>query len=166
MTFNAKNLHYEKQEPAFLHRLRSENTSDRHNVSISRPQKPELETADSDGPTIVDEQGEDLTEEVYQDLLHGKIKDAMVSEDISPGTFPDVADDMVKEREKPHFVFSSGSKKRKLMKATAAETEIETETERLAAKHESCHTKIDDESKTTTTSKKKKIKLSFDDPET
>lgn len=174
MAFNAKNLHYERQEPAFLRRLRSENTSDRHNVSFARPRKPRLEDGDDDKPTIVDEQGENLTEKEYQDLLHGTTEDATVSKDVSTAAkpdpesenqraLPDGTDDMNIEREKRHFAISNFPKKRKQVKAIGAETEPEPECSKVEC--DSSDAKRDDESETKRR-KKKKIKLSFDDPET
>jgi len=72
MAFNAKNLHYEKQEPAFLRKLRGEHGGDRHNVQIARPKKDRLKTTDEDdGPTIVDESGEVVGREEYEAMTGG-----------------------------------------------------------------------------------------------
>lgn len=178
MTFNAKNLHYEKQEPAFLRRLRTENSSDRHNVSIARPRKPRLETGDDDGPTIVDEQGENVTEQEYQDLLLGKTENVLVARDTSTVTKPDsdldaerLASDSAaggaQEREKPSAAGSNVLRKRKQGKAVAAEPEPEPQPEPdpqgLEIASGLPETKKADESKARLKSKKKKIKLSFDD---
>ncbi len=173
MTFNAKNLHYEKQEPAFLRRLRSENTSDRHNVSIARPRKPRLETGDDDGPTIVDEQGENVTEKEYQDLLLGKTESA--TQPVDTATVAKSESDAdpkrglsegphsrAQAREKHSAAGSGGPKKRKQGKAVAAEPEPES----LGLENGVPNTKKDDESKAKLKAKKKKIKLSFHEPAT
>ena len=173
MAFNAKNLHYEKQEPAFLRRLKAENTSDRHNVSIARPRKPRLETGDDDGPTIVDEQGENVTDKECQDLLRGKTRGASVSEHTSTAgrpdpvpesqcPSPDKIDDRTREPDKRHAGIDRGPKKRKQVKAVAAEPEPEG----LKAENGSSNAKVEDEPKTNVKSKRKKIKLSFEEPDT
>jgi Domain of unknown function (DUF4604) len=177
MAINAKNLQYEKQEPAFLRRLRSETTGDRHTVSIARPRKPRLETGDDDGPTMVDEQGETVTEKEYQDLLQGKGKTAPLSrDDVSAAVksdadleneepMPEQTDDGAKESDKRLTAVNSGPKKRKQVKAIAAEPEPAPELP--AANNSSSDAKLDDEPNTRTRpKKKKKVKLSFDDPET
>ncbi|ERF72342.1 hypothetical protein EPUS_06098 [Endocarpon pusillum Z07020] len=177
MTFNAKNLHYEKQEPAFLRRLRSENTSDRHNISIARPRKPRLEVGDEDGPTIVDEQGEEVTEKEYQDLLLGKTKNASRPEDTAALAKPDSNSDTerpasdstanrAQEQEKRPVTSGGGLKKRKQGKAVATEPEPEPGPEDSGLVNGLPDTKKDDDSKAKMKSRKKKIKLSFDEPGT
>jgi Domain of unknown function (DUF4604) len=173
MTFNAKNLHYEKQEPAFLRRLRNENTSDRHNVSIARPRKPRLQTGDDDGPTIVDEQGENLTEQEYQDLLEGKTKDESppgkvstiarhnpesgMKESLAVGTV-----NALKKRKEPRIAVNSGPKKRKQVKSVGAGSEIDSQ----PAEDGPSEPELNGEPRFKVKSKKRKIKLSFDEPET
>ncbi|RMD41964.1 hypothetical protein DV735_g3170, partial [Chaetothyriales sp. CBS 134920] len=61
--FKAKNLTYDKSQPAFLQRLRAEfGSGERNNVQFERGKKPSRlqfdEGEDDDGPTIVDERGE------------------------------------------------------------------------------------------------------------
>lgn len=167
MAFKAKDLHYEKQEPAFLRKLRGEYGGDRHNVSIARPSKPRLETADEDGPTIVDETGESVTKEQYE---------AMAREDES-GKGPDSAkppiegekveaqagDSLHQEREevRPEKLAAiGGSSKRKQGKVVGHEGERQIEDtveDEVNKSHNS--TKPSQKSKP----KKKKIKLSFDE---
>jgi Domain of unknown function (DUF4604) len=180
MTFNAKNLHYEKQEPAFLRQLKAENTSDRHNVSISRPRKARLETGDDDGPTIVDEQGRSLTESEYQELIKGTTESGSVSTDVPvagdpvseavseiQGLLPDKPNDRVKDSVgRTTGVDNSGRKKRKQIKAVGTEPEPETETDLSVAHHASTIPQVDEANAIRTRSKRKKIKLSFDEPET
>jgi Domain of unknown function (DUF4604) len=173
MTFNAKNLHYEKQEPAFLRRLRSENTSDRHQVSTARPRNPRLENGDDDEPTIVDEQGETVTQKEYQQLIHGKSEDASETKDVSTTTEadpeseiqnfgPNRTDEMGNQRETRRLTISSVLKKRKQIKAVAAEPEIEP----LAVDGDPSKAKGDEVPGIKGKRSKKKVKLSFDDLET
>jgi Domain of unknown function (DUF4604) len=173
MAFNAKNLHYEKQEPAFLRRLRSENTSDRQQVSTARPRNPRLENGDDDEPTIVDEQGETLTQNQYQQLIHGKSEDASVTKDISTITEadpesktqesgPSRTDEMGNERETRRLTISSVMKKRKQVKAIVAESEAG----HLTVEGDLSKAQGDEEPGTKGRKKKKKVKLSFDDLET
>lgn len=174
MAFNAKKLHYEKQEPAFLRRLRSENTSDRQQVSIARPRNPRLENGDDDEPTIVDEQGETLTQKEYQQLIHGKSEDSSSTKDTSTNTEtnleseiqesgPNRTDEMGNEQETRRLTISSVPKKRKQVKAIAAEPEAE----HLTVDGDSSNAKGDEERVTKgRKTKKKKVKLSFDDLET
>src|SRR5271163_16993 len=80
--FNVKNLHFEKQEPEFLRKLRGEAAGrgdiDRHEVQQARPgKKPRLEMDDDDGPTIVYEDeagasGGNVGREEYEMLMNGK----------------------------------------------------------------------------------------------
>lgn len=173
MTFNAKNLHYEKQEPAFLQRLRAENPSDRQNVSIARPRKPRLETGDDDGPTIVDEQGENVTEQDYQDLLRGKIKEESGSGNLPTATSsgqkmelqeapPDGVYGKATKMEVRHAT-TSGPKKRKQIKAVATESEPEPE---VATPRNGPSQSDIDKPQAKIKTKKKKVKLSFDDLDT
>jgi Domain of unknown function (DUF4604) len=174
MSFNSKNLHYEKKEPAFLRRLKGQNTSERHSASIVRPRKPRLETGDDDGPTLVDEHGENVTEQEYQDLLDGRTRDDCAlgngssAEKPDPmasswGTQPDGTGGRARERETRYTVVNSGPRKRKQVKAVAVEAEPEAAP--LKAENGSLTTEAKDKPKSKMTVKKKKIKLSFDDPE-
>ena len=77
MAFNAKNLQYNKQEPAFLRKLKGEYSGldGRHDVQIARPKKDRLRTADDDDdPLIVDEQGEAVDKAEYERRLKGEVE--------------------------------------------------------------------------------------------
>ena len=172
MTFNAKNLHYEKQEPAFLRRLRGQNTSDKHNVSTVRPRKPRLDTGDDDGPTIVDEQGESMTEQEYRDLLDGKTKDEALTRktatasrlDTEPEnqpSLPHAADNANKEGKEPRAAINSGVKRRKPVKIVRDEPETKFP---AAGGGRSDPELLGGKPNGKVKSKKKRIKLSFDDP--
>lgn len=171
MTFNAKNLHYEKQEPAFLRRLRGENTGDRHNFSIGRPRNSRLETGDDDGPTIVDERGESMTEQEYRDLLNGKVQDEVSTGKTATASRPDntepenqssllqTADSATKKTKEPLATIHSGTRKRKPIKIVSDKADIES----LTARDDHLTSDSRGERDGTVKSKKKRIKLSFDD---
>ncbi|KAI1917812.1 hypothetical protein LOZ58_005106 [Ophidiomyces ophidiicola] len=73
MSFKAKNLTYEKSEPAFLRRLRNQygdGTGERHGRSNVRPVKAR-DVAD-DEPTYVDEESNEvISKEDYDAMLNG-----------------------------------------------------------------------------------------------
>lgn len=171
MTFNAKNLSYEKQEPAFLRRLRAENPSE---MPVARPRKPRLGTGDDEGPTIVDQQGETITEKEYQDMVRGSSDCAFVldggstTKSLHPnietqGSLSDATGDNVKGRAAQDAAVRSGPRKRKLVKTVATESGSERPEAQLpTAEGKFSDTKVDEEIKVKLRSRKKKIKLSFD----
>ncbi|KAL1297716.1 hypothetical protein AAFC00_006262 [Neodothiora populina] len=68
----SKDLSFNKQEPAFLRRMREANSGlgDRHERQIARPQRLRDPNADEeDAPTYVDEEGGTLSKAEYEDLL-------------------------------------------------------------------------------------------------
>src|SRR3978361_481851 len=75
MAFNAKNLQYDKREPAFLRKLKGEfgGLDGRHNVQIARPKKDRLKTGDDDEdePVIVDELGERIEKAEFERRVKG-----------------------------------------------------------------------------------------------
>jgi hypothetical protein len=171
MAFNAKNLHYEKQEPAFLRRLKSENTGDRHQVSIARPRNPRLAIADDDdGPTIVDEQGKNVSEQEYQDLLDGNDNQGALAATKSTNgdldskseilvSVPKDSGEGIRQQgiqpgsgSKVDVKTNRGPKKRKPVKIVDTEPESDGELSMIKTKSGSNKTK-------------KKVKLSFDDSE-
>ncbi|KAI5293524.1 hypothetical protein KEM52_005451 [Ascosphaera acerosa] len=78
MSFNAKNLHYDRNEPAFLRKLRSQygtGVGERHNAPANRPAtaKRLLIDHEEDEPTYVDENGKDVvSKEEYESMLRGE----------------------------------------------------------------------------------------------
>ncbi|KAJ9634962.1 uncharacterized protein PV06_08663 [Exophiala oligosperma] len=70
MSFNSKNLHYDKQEPSFLRKLKGQyaGLDGRSNVQIARPKKDRLKTGDGDedDPLIVDESGETVEKAEFE----------------------------------------------------------------------------------------------------
>jgi len=179
MAFNSKNLHYEKQEPAFLRRLRGEHGSDRQNVQFARPNKSRLKTGDEDdAPTMVDEEGENVSKEEYERMMKEKEKEEVGKEDKvgedagvgqKKGSEEVREDDEGKLRgEKKQIVVEAGAgtKKRKAVKVVGEEERMgdglvlqgskaqrEKETDAVPVKQAG------------TKKKAKKIKLSFDEPE-
>ena len=165
MAFNAKNLHYEKQEPAFLRKLRGEHSSDRHNVQIARPKKSRIGTGDDDGPTIVDEAGGDVSKEEYEQLLNGEEEPAKLEQTNAEGTL-EVSTEVAKtsnsigEHERQRVAEIGGPKKRKHAKVVGEDVEEKSAKKSSPKQSES----INDEPKSRTKGKKKLIKLSFDEP--
>ena len=173
MAFNTKNLHYEKQEPAFLRRLRAGNTDDRTTVSVARPRNSRLETGDDDGPTIVDERGENVTLEEYEDRLKDKPENERQDEaDCSEATpLPalkeqnkgsDRTDDSKRSgQQQAHLHITTGPKKRKRPKAIENDADADAEPPVEAANKPSPSTK---NSVSKAKNKRQKVKLSFDHP--
>ena len=73
-TIKSKDLSFNKQEPAFLRRIREANSGhgDRHERPIARPQRLRDPNADEeDAPTYVDEGGDNLSKAEYDALVKG-----------------------------------------------------------------------------------------------
>ncbi|KAF1814836.1 hypothetical protein P152DRAFT_234893 [Eremomyces bilateralis CBS 781.70] len=82
MSFKAKNLTYESEDPAFLRRLKGQlarGDTDRHERPLARPKKA-AQADEEDEPTYVDEEtGDTVSKAEYEALLTGK--DVDVKED-------------------------------------------------------------------------------------
>lgn len=169
MAFKAKDLHFEKQEPAFLRRLRGEYSGDRHNVSIARPSKPRLELGDDDGPTIVDSEGHHLTREEYETLRQRET--VSTPEEQSTTKTENDNDDPMHNKETPEpkdhpqkaksTTIGASNKRRKAQIIGAGEDEDKDDEVEVARRITSVRSVKHITSKSK--SKKKKIKLSFDD---
>ncbi|KAF2822165.1 hypothetical protein CC86DRAFT_96581 [Ophiobolus disseminans] len=76
MSFKAKDLHFDNEQPAFLRRLRGELTSGdsaRHEQPIPRNKRMKKEDDDDDAPTyVLEDTKESLTKEEYEALVSGK----------------------------------------------------------------------------------------------
>ena len=76
MSFKAKDLTYENNEPAFLRKLRGEvagTDSDRHERPIARPKRLKQNEDEDDGPTyVVEESGDMLSKADYEAMLAGE----------------------------------------------------------------------------------------------
>jgi hypothetical protein len=186
--FNAKNLHFERQEPAFLRKLRGEaagrGDSDRHEVQQARPgKKPRLEMADDDGPTIVYEDeagasGGNVGREEYEMLMKGKGEGAGKGDEgevegQGEGTGAGKGGEDVesasgggeeREREKQKVAEVGVMKKRKVGKVVVGrgeEPEAGTKTSAGADRTaESAKPRVKPKAKAS----KKTVKLSFDEP--
>lgn len=176
MSIKSKDLSFNKQEPAFLRRMREANSGlgDRHERPIARPQRMRDPNAEEeDAPTYVDEDGGTLSKAEYEVLLKDE-QEAEASglgdaadpkEDVGGcvegeliGTDPKASGAIKDDGNKQQVVDVGGpSKKRKVVKVIGAEDEDASEGK-----------DGDDVKKPTTKKPKKKgkpIKLSFGDDE-
>ncbi|EFW19520.1 hypothetical protein D8B26_007742 [Coccidioides posadasii str. Silveira] len=171
MNFKAKNLTYDKNEPAFLRRLRSQygdGTGERHGRSNVRPIKPKDPDAD-DEPTYVDEESNEvISKEEYQAML----RNAEENTSEQPTSRPENGDqnqnstsDKTHEKatEPPELAPSQkvaeigGAKKKKLARVIADDDDDDDD---QPAKKDA-QVKVTGPPKKR--QKKKKIKLSFDE---
>ena len=180
--FNAKNMHYEKQEPAFLRRIRAQNAGldGRHNVQIARPQKDRLNVKggdDDDAPAIVDENGEDVSKEDLEKMTRSKDGPAPASgTDLRKVTSdPDrvipLRESTLNLQQKVAGVGGTTTKKRKLVKAVGQDIDEQDDTKTNASAQDPSKdpAKQDHATKSKVKPLKKtmkKVKLSFDDSET
>jgi hypothetical protein len=188
--FNARNLHFERQEPAFLRKLRGEvagrGDSDRHEVQQARPgKKTRLEMDDDDGPTVVfgDEAGAssegNVGREEYEALKKGRGQDENPGESgeregedqgESAGTGKG-GDDAGRtsgrgeEREKQKVAEVGGLKKRKVGKVVAGEGEELEASATTSATADWTAESAKPQAKSKAKASKKKVKLSFDEPD-
>ena len=189
MSNSSKNLHYEKQEPAFLRRLRNQHSGadGRDNVQIARPKKDRLKTADEDdAPVVVDEQGDVVGPEEYERLVKGGKKGGGLGGEGVKGEgvieAPEVeagvgeveneeeiqAAREVVEPEKQKVAEVGGPRKRKAVRVVGndvEDTEVVKDTAKPLDDTRDSSTKVGISAapKTGTTAKKtKKVKLSFD----
>lgn len=76
MSFKAKDLSYEANEPAFLRRLRAGVTSgdsDRHERPIARPKRLKKDDDEEDAPTyVLEESGESMSKAQYEAMQKSK----------------------------------------------------------------------------------------------
>jgi hypothetical protein len=164
--FNAKNLSYTKQEPTFLRKLREEHGNDRSNVQIARPTKNRIKTddGDEDEPTIVDEHGETVGKDEWEQRLK---KDQDQREGGETGEKGDEKDGVGNENgaggagipERQQVAEAGVTKKRKTGKVVGTEDGEQNE-----ETNDEQHANL---KKPPTTKKKKpkKVKLSFDEPD-
>ena len=167
MSFKAKDLTYNKQEPSFLRKLKEEHAGVRNNVQFARPRKDRLKAgdADEDEPTIVDESGERLGKEEWEEMLR-KEKDgggdrkaeAVVEEGKEQEDSKGVAD-----REKQQIAEIGAGKKRKAVKVVGEEDKGKEPATKMKGTEDR---KSDAKDASKAPKKKaKKIKLSFDEPD-
>jgi hypothetical protein len=159
MAFNSKNLHYDKNEPAFLRKLRGEYRSDGNTFQAARPKRERLTNDDDDAPAMVDEEGASVSKEEYEAMVNGKDdgkasdeKEAVNVAEDGKSEFKGVEEaDQKAERQKQKEAEVGVAKKRKQVKVVGDDVEDED-------------VKKDTKSKPAK-KPKKKIKLSFDEPD-
>jgi hypothetical protein len=180
MAFNAKNLQYDKNEPAFLRRLKGQfsGLDGRHNVQIARPKKDRLNTADDDDdPVIVDESGETIGKDDFETRMNGgdRKMDGNEKEGAAAGLVgvgEVLEGDGVKPAAKQTTAEIGLSKKRKAVKVIGEEVGEAEDAKAATGKDNKSSDQADSGANTmqkkeagTTQKKGKKIKLSFDEPE-
>lgn len=143
-TIKSKDLSFNKQEPAFLRRIREANSGhgDRHERPIARPQRLRDPAQDEeDAPTYVDEEGGTLSKAEY-DALVASDRNDQYGEDATgintkpeetvggnvegelKGTEPKASGAIREEARKATMVDVGGpSKKRKVAKVIGGESE-------------------------------------------
>ncbi|OAX83836.1 hypothetical protein ACJ72_01793 [Emergomyces africanus] len=161
MSFNAKNLSYDKREPAFLRKLRSEygdGSGFRNDRPSPRPTKPK-DDDDDDAPTYVDEESNEIISKAEYDSLVRGDRDNKSEEDSrnigdeneQTKSAHECGGDRQGEpqaKHKQHFAEIGGAKKRKQVKVIGEEATGEEARKPPASRKPKL---------------KKKIKLSFDD---
>ncbi|ETN44962.1 uncharacterized protein HMPREF1541_09837 [Cyphellophora europaea CBS 101466] len=163
-------LEYNKQEPAFLRKLREQHGGPRNNVQIARPKKDRLRTGDEgeDDPVIVDEAGEDVAKDDWEERLR---QEKEVAEGGSEDSVKAEGNLPVETRDKQKIADIGLAKKRKVGKVIVDGEEAEDASWKEKGAGPETKKDASDEAKTTTSmpaktrKKVKKIKLSFDEPE-
>ena len=162
MSFKAKNLTYESNEPAFLRRLRGEAAGagdpDRHGRSAARPVPKRLKGKDDedDGPTYVEEEsGDTISKADYEALLAGDEKKADADGDMKPQRPNNGEEPDSKSRLKQQSLAEAGQarKKRKVAKVVG---DIDEEEDGVVPDSK-------EKPSVKKPKKKSKVKLSFED---
>ncbi|KAI9831348.1 MAG: hypothetical protein M1819_005122 [Sarea resinae] len=130
MSFNAKNLSYEKKEPSFLQKLKRDyagSDSHRHQIPIARPRRQRDDDID-DEPVYVEEESNDtISKAEYDALLRQSAQKVSTERDHEPGeeqettSHSEVAGAMLEAEEAPQIrqkitEVGAGSRKRKAPK--------------------------------------------------
>jgi hypothetical protein len=157
MAFNLKNLHYDKNEPIFLRKLRGEYGSDSNTFQAARPKRDRLTNDDDDAPAMVDEEGASVSKEEYEAMVNGKDDGkATVEKEVVPEDGKSEVKGVEEaEREKQKVAEVGAARKRKQVKVVGELGEDED-----AVKDVKVGTKPKPLKKP-----KKKVKLSFDEPD-
>ncbi|EEA28586.1 hypothetical protein TMatcc_003070 [Talaromyces marneffei ATCC 18224] len=170
MAFNAKNLSYDRSEPAFLRKLRDQYggaDNVRHERPVPRPRKPK-DNDDDDAPVYVDEEtNETISKEDYEQLVNGtEGKDESTDQDekgLEEST--DAADSKATEQaagdetKTQQNLAEIGTQKKRRKAKVIQEDDVAEDGSR--SKDSSATSK----SSAKPNAKRKKIKLSFDEPE-
>ncbi|PCG90359.1 Hypothetical protein PENO1_099600 [Penicillium occitanis (nom. inval.)] len=169
MAFNAKNLSYDKSEPAFLRKLRNQYggaDNVRHEQPVPRPRKPK-DNDDDDAPVYVDEEtNETISKEDYEQLVNGtEGKDESTDQDkegleesidASTTKSTEAAGDDIKTQQ--NLAEIGTQKKRRKAKVIQEDEVAEDGSQRKDGPATS-------KPSAKSTAKRKKIKLSFEEPE-
>ncbi|OQN97440.1 hypothetical protein B0A48_16599 [Cryoendolithus antarcticus] len=162
----SKDLTYDSNLPPFLQRLHAKNTGygpdndpDRHERQVARPKKAK-NPDDDDGPTVVDETGEEVSNEKLQELTKEQAPDETAGGTVTgeldakdeaeaSGALPDDHENVKPKEVKA--VNGAAAKKRKAAKVVGQDEDVEDE--------------VKDERKPAKKSKKKgkPVKLAFDE---
>lgn len=176
----SKDLSYDTTLPPFLQRLHAQNAgrdTDRHERPIPRP-KGVKDTNEDDGPTVVDESGETISKEEYEQLTKASADDShpLDGGDVGgsvTGTLENAdeakvsgalldKDDAVERRQGEQRVTDGlATKKRKAVKIIGDEDSTEVEVGEEEEKETSTVKKVAKKTK----KKTKPIKLAFDNEE-
>ncbi|OKL58030.1 hypothetical protein UA08_06581 [Talaromyces atroroseus] len=163
MAFNAKNLTYERNEPAFLRKLRGQYGDGDSRRPTHRPRKAK-ENDDEDAPVYVDEEtNEALSKEDYESLLNGTeakgetaghgAEEGKESTNPAAKSAEQVSNEEAKTQQNLAEIGTAQKKRRKakvIHDEEVAEDESRHKVNPAAPKP---------------SAKRKKIKLSFDEPE-
>ncbi|OAK95553.1 hypothetical protein IQ06DRAFT_309885 [Phaeosphaeriaceae sp. SRC1lsM3a] len=160
MSFKAKDLHFDNEQPAFLRRLRGELTSGdsaRHEQPIPRNKRLKKDEED-DAPTyVLEDTKESLTKEEYEALVSGKDPKDETDEQTSESA--QQASESIEQKPKDKIAeVGAGTKKRKAAKIVNEEHD-DGRTE--SSKHAEATTKGPKKPK----KKSKTVKLTFGDDE-
>lgn len=168
MSFNAKNLSYELNEPKFLRKLRGEHgdrDSSRHERPLARPRKQVQEGEEDDQPTYVVEDSQDtLSKAEYEALVAADNTDKEAENNLpsSAKASPGIQETEIKKDEatretalvRQQIAGIGGSTKRRLAKVVGDEGEDEAAPEKSGSGKNSKKPRV---------KKGKKVKLSFDE---
>ncbi|KAK5044440.1 hypothetical protein LTR84_011254 [Exophiala bonariae] len=187
MAFNAKNLQYNKQEPAFLRRLKGDYVGQdgRQTYQAPRPKRDRLKAGDDDDdPVIVDEQGETVAKEEFERRVNGDkpgeaLATTVLAEDDTQGELEhgkngtENLEAKNHERQKVSEVGgSAASKKRKVGKVVGGDedlqesvTEVSKNASKLSRPGDEAVVSKNKDMNAAKKKKGKKIKLSFDEPD-
>ncbi|KAF1345954.1 hypothetical protein BDV97DRAFT_337102 [Delphinella strobiligena] len=161
----SKDLSFNKQEPAFLRRMREANSGlgDRHERPIARPQRLRDPNADEeDAPTYVDEEGGTLSKAEYDAMVKdSEQKDSDNDITKSPKASGAIKDEVTRKQQVVDV--GASSKKRKAAVVVGGEEDDEGKVEKGTA--EGGEAKRPKAGVKKAKKKGKPIKLSFGDDE-
>ncbi len=168
MSFKSKNLQYERNEPAFLRRIRGElvGSTDDQNNSVPLPKKPKrLELGDDEGPTyVLEDSGETVTKEAFEKMIaenkDGEDRPAVTdAEEKQQGNdTQNEKNDNMNRCKKQVAQIGAVSKKRKMVKIVSEDPDSDEGAEATPSSKFSSKRNVQKPKK-----KAKQVKLTFDD---